>query len=543
MQHRDVTPSNVLITEAGTKIIDFGLVKFLDRSASPSSTRVALGTFNYAAPEQVLNSAAVAGISKAKADVYLLGATLLYLATGHPPRDGSTYEELMRQASEEDADLSGLDPYSPLYGLLESCLRRHWDLRPTMAQVRDDCARETEHGHEFAELLEPEVRRAISKNNLRLDRLAAACQGGPRPASLDPIAFPPVSEPHQGLKHIDPRASFSAGHHLWAVELPDWIQAGVTLVDSVVIIAAVDGTVAALDKATGEVRWSFNLDRAIRSAAVPLSDLPNGPIPVGEVCLGDAEGGLYGVSVESSRARPFLYAGGAIEAAPVVLRNWVYAASLDGCLYRADYRNYRPGDSGPFFHGDAELGELAAAPDTIYVSTLGAQLLAINAQTAQLRWRLATGGRVCAAPVLADEKIFYATANGIVGAADAAGDLLGTTELDAAVHAAPVCHGKQLYVGSSDGQLRAFPVSGDWSGGVAPTWKASVDGEVRGLTAEGDLLYVAANDTVVTLRAKDGTQEGAVYRMDSLIAAPPVVSDGRIYLTGLGGVVRCLAIG
>ena len=82
--HRDIKPSNLLVNRTGTvKILDLGLVRIFqsdDGLTQGQNFRYVLGTLDYQAPEQAVNSHAV----DIRADIYSLGGTLYYLLTGQP---------------------------------------------------------------------------------------------------------------------------------------------------------------------------------------------------------------------------------------------------------------------------------------------------------------------------------------------------------------------------------------------------------------------------------------------------------------------------
>ncbi len=117
--HRDIKPANLLYSVNGdVKILDFGLGKRrqLTTSDDLTATGVALGTFDYMAPEQAVNAKSV----DHRADIYSLGCTMHFLLTGEPPFDGESGAEkifahrehaipdLRKQRSEISTDINRL---------------------------------------------------------------------------------------------------------------------------------------------------------------------------------------------------------------------------------------------------------------------------------------------------------------------------------------------------------------------------------------------------------------------------------------------------
>src|SRR4051794_12817544 len=78
--HRDVKPANVLVAGEQAVLTDFGLMKNLLSDTQVTQTGSFIGTFDYAAPEQ-LREAAV----DARTDVYALGCVLYHALTGRVP--------------------------------------------------------------------------------------------------------------------------------------------------------------------------------------------------------------------------------------------------------------------------------------------------------------------------------------------------------------------------------------------------------------------------------------------------------------------------
>ncbi len=85
--HRDVKPSNILITESGEPMLtDFGIAKILDLEGGQTltGTGVGIGTPEYMAPEQWTGNITPA------VDIYSLGVVFYELVTGHKPYTADT---------------------------------------------------------------------------------------------------------------------------------------------------------------------------------------------------------------------------------------------------------------------------------------------------------------------------------------------------------------------------------------------------------------------------------------------------------------------
>lgn len=97
--HRDVKPSNILITESGEPMLtDFGVAKIIDEGATVdlTGTSAAVGTPEYMAPEQ-----ATSKNLDHRADIYALGIVFYEMVTGRRPFQADTpLAVLFKQATE-----------------------------------------------------------------------------------------------------------------------------------------------------------------------------------------------------------------------------------------------------------------------------------------------------------------------------------------------------------------------------------------------------------------------------------------------------------
>ncbi|WP_052709602.1 serine/threonine-protein kinase [Streptomyces sp. NRRL S-495] len=128
--HRDVKPSNVLLTLDGPRLIDFGITRALDSTAGLTRSGQVFGSPGFMSPEQANGlPAGPAG------DVFSLGAVLAFAATGTMPfGSGVSAPVLLYRVLHEEPDLSGLS--GPLYAVMRACLAKDPAARPAPGQLR-----------------------------------------------------------------------------------------------------------------------------------------------------------------------------------------------------------------------------------------------------------------------------------------------------------------------------------------------------------------------------------------------------------------------
>ncbi|MFI9268090.1 serine/threonine-protein kinase [Streptomyces werraensis] len=188
--HRDVKPSNVLLTLDGPLLIDFGIARATDSTASLTSTGVSIGSPGYMSPEQILGK----GVTAA-ADVFSLGAVLAYAATGAPPFPGDSSAALLYRVVHEPPELDGLT--GDLREVTEACLDKDPSARPSPADVtgrlapEGGAARLVAGGWLPGALVEQVSRAAV--NLLNLETTAGGPAAG---AASGPVGFssPSVGE-------------------------------------------------------------------------------------------------------------------------------------------------------------------------------------------------------------------------------------------------------------------------------------------------------------------------------------------------------------
>jgi serine/threonine-protein kinase len=143
MVHRDIKPANIYVCRMGleydfVKVLDFGLVKVRDRSASDTLLTLehtTTGTPAYMAPEIIMGEADV----DRRADVYALGCVAYYLLTGCLVFEADTSMKMLLQHAHAQpvppSQRTELPIPRELDELVLACLAKNPDDRPQCAEA------------------------------------------------------------------------------------------------------------------------------------------------------------------------------------------------------------------------------------------------------------------------------------------------------------------------------------------------------------------------------------------------------------------------
>jgi eukaryotic-like serine/threonine-protein kinase len=142
--HRDLKPANIMLTKAGTKLMDFGLAKpemsgasraigpltpstptmnlaSLTSAASPLTQKGSIvGTFQYMAPEALQGAEA-----DARSDLFSFGCVLYEMVTGRRAFEGKSQLSVFTAILEKDPEpISASQPLAPLDRVVRACLAK-----------------------------------------------------------------------------------------------------------------------------------------------------------------------------------------------------------------------------------------------------------------------------------------------------------------------------------------------------------------------------------------------------------------------------------
>ena len=301
-----------------------------------------------------------------------------------------------------------------------------------------------------------------------------------------------------------------------------------------------NGSVYAVDKDSGRVRWRRNVGRL--AAASPAVGHGRVHLALLEGPAKDGTGRIYSLSTRNGRIRWARKLPSRAETSPLLHHGSLYVGSENGTLYALRARDGQV--RWTYTAGGAIKGGPALHQGTLYFGDYGGEVHAVRTKDGSRRWSSGTSGtrlgfgsgQFYSTPAVAFGRVYIGNTDGRVYSLSAKnGDLAWAKQTGDYVYASPAVAavprlGPTVYIGSYDGTFYALNAR---SGGVR--WTHEAGGRISGsATLVGSVVYFS------NLAARSTTGLGArtgrpVFRFPSG-AFNPVISDGeRIYLTGYAG--------
>ncbi|MFE1405083.1 PQQ-binding-like beta-propeller repeat protein [Streptomyces sp. NPDC058770] len=552
--HRDMKPSNVLVVEDGPRVIDFGIASGVSNTRL-TMTNVAVGTPAYMSPEQARDSRSVTGAS----DIFSLGSTLVFAATGHAPFHGGNPVETVFMLLREGPDLEGLP--EELRPLIESCMQMDAALRPSPADLQAQLAPHLfasggdDSGTASAWLPSAataliEQRRGGRKPASHAPASAPAPGPGTAPPAPAPGPLPaPVPPPPQQPPAADPHPAWHGGdadpHPAAPAQLPDG-GGPVRLPGTQVPIGpgprAQDVRAAATaapdaGHATGWVRPPTGVNGAAATGAAGVNGgAPPAPLPAPTHAPDPPPPG-------PERWRPWRFRmSNDVWGTPVVVGDLLYVTSFE--VHALDIGNGRR----QFKTRDVAWA-MAVEGGRIHASD-GPSLYALDATTGAEQWRLQTDAWVYSLKAERGTVVTGTRGGGVQAWEASTGEKLweavGVQTDFESQDAGPALHDGTVFLWQ-DARLRAVDARTGMERWAYPIGDAASCGgvPVRVTPASDGFVYISAGARVLAVDLVSGHvrwhfESPAVFLSPPAFAPGPAVTGGGVYLADYLGTVYAL---
>ncbi|MFJ2947402.1 PQQ-binding-like beta-propeller repeat protein [Streptomyces sp. NPDC087226] len=500
--HRDLKPSNIIVLSAADgslRLIDFGVSRRLDRTLTEPAMRV--GTEAFMAPEQI------SGRAGYPSDIFALGLTLVYAATGAEMRrldlDEAAAKRPMRFPAGSFAHLP-----DPLPALVHACTRQDSGDRVTAQDLLTLLAAQgvrPRRGSRSATWLSDNARTGVLEHVRHTERLALERQNGrlPRTRLLPVRGTPEPVWTHQ----LGGRAYFTSpvdvsegiavcsldgavwlldaddGHILWKRDLGARIERTPATGHGMLYVPCSDRTLLALDTADGSFRWTYTAGDSCVFTPVVAGDT---------VLVGARDGSVHGLRARTGTRRWISARGkGPVFDRPTVAGDRAYVSGWQGTLQALSAHDGSPAVRLP------QARDLVGAPawheDTLFLSSRTGTLYAIDTRTGLERWRRSGRAAACTGPVTGRELLYVGTVGGTVWAHDmASGEPRWHLAAQGRLRCPPVHHDGTLYIGCDSTLTAADALTGE------VRWARRTDGTMHAppLVARGHAYIGTWNRTV-----------------------------------------------
>jgi outer membrane protein assembly factor BamB len=312
----------------------------------------------------------------------------------------------------------------------------------------------------------------------------------------------PAKVPSLGLKWALTSASPSV--------CPPSVAAGLAYIGSD------NGTVYAVDAATGAPKWTFTTGGPVQSAPAVVG---------GVVYVGSYDGNVYALNALTGSKIWNFNTGGNVVSAPAVDSGVVYVGSFSGSVYAIDASTGT--QKWSFATGGMVLSSPAVANGDVFIGSNDGNVYALNATTGAKVWSFATGSFVQSSPAVVNGVVYVGSDDHDVYALKAgSGAKVWSFATTGNVVSSPAVSGSTVYVGSEDGNLYALKTSTG-----AKVWSDATGGAVDSSPAIANgVVYIGSNSHIIDAFDATGGTTLWAYTTNNKVASSPAVANGHLYV-------------
>jgi outer membrane protein assembly factor BamB len=347
----------------------------------------------------------------------------------------------------------------------------------------------------------------------------------------------------------------ASGVRKWAFASKSRIPSSPAVVNGVVYFGSYDGNFYALSVETGKQIWKFGIPGERRfmgshlHGSLPAGETMPDPFDVylssptvagGTVYFGSGDSNVYALDAATGMLKWKFHTGDVVHASPAISGSRLYIGSWDTYFYALDTTTgrliwrFKTGEDKVIHNQEGIQSSAVVAQGLVYFGCRDSNFYALDADTGQEKWRFNNKGSwVITSPVVSDGQIYFATSDSaILHILNA----LNGTPVDSIAFqwpffGSPSIAGTTLYLGGQDGKLLAIDLR---SRKIA--WTIQTDGSRANLAARSNADGSPNYEPAFASSFYDDIIVG-VNRMHTvgMILTSPVISGDTVYFGSTDG--------
>jgi outer membrane protein assembly factor BamB len=352
-----------------------------------------------------------------------------------------------------------------------------------------------------------------------------------------------------------------SGALTWKFETKGRVVSSPAVAGGMVYFGSYDGNFYAVDATSGALKWKFATAGERRFAAKHLHGaepaaetmpdpwdcyLSSPTVANGKVIFGSGDGTVYALDAASGAKVWAFKTGNVVHASPAIANGTVYIGSWDTFFYALDAATgaekwrFKTGDDEAIHNQTGIQSSAAVAGDMVFFGARDAHLYALNAKTGAKAWDFSTKGSwVIASPAVRGGHVYVGTSDtGLLFDFDAkTGKLNATVDLKGwPLFSSPALSGGMLYAGSMKGVLHAVDLKTHTQAWAFATEASKAAGAVA--KPDGSADWEKIFDSAFYDDSIGGYLKLLSY---GAILASPAVADGIVYVGATDGNLYALA--